>query len=271
MSEMTFRVTSADGTSIAYDRQGTGPAVILVGGVLDDGGENAPLAALLAEHFTVYNYARRGRAPSGDTPPYAAEREVEDLDALIAVAGGSAHLYGASSGGAVALEAAAAGSAIDKIITWDLPYAIGDDVRPRIERYLADAQASYDAGQDEEVLELFMRMTGAADAAIAAGKETPLWEQSVGLASTLVHDPLFQCRYMLPTDRLGTITQPVLLLTEGTITSPYMAGLPSDYFDRAADAAAEALPHAESRSLHGQDHVVDPDVMAPLLRTFFSQ
>lgn len=271
MSEMTFRVTSADGTSIAYDRQGTGPAVILVGGVLDDGGENAPLAALLAEHFTVYNYARRGRAPSGDTPPYAAEREVEDLDALIAVAGGSAHLYGASSGGAVALEAAAAGSAIDKIVVWDLPYAIGDDVRPRIERYLADAQAPYDAGQDEEVLELFMRMTGAPDAAIAAGKGTPFWAYSVGLASTLVHDPLFQCRYMLPTDRLGTITQPVLLLTEGTITSPYMAGLPSDYFDRAADAAAEALPHAERRSLHGQDHVVDPDVMAPLLRTFFSQ
>ena len=98
MSEMTFWVTSADGTSIAYDRQGTGPAVILVGGVLDDGGENAPLAVLLAEHFTVYNYARRGRAPSGDTPPYAVEREVEDLDALIAAAGGSAHLYGASSG-----------------------------------------------------------------------------------------------------------------------------------------------------------------------------
>ena len=121
MSEMTFWVTSADGTSIAYDRQGTGPAVILVGGVLDDGSENAPLAALLAEHFTVYNYARRGRAPSGDTPPYAVEREVEDLDALIAAAGGSAHLYGASSGGAVALEAAAAGSAIDKIVVWDLP------------------------------------------------------------------------------------------------------------------------------------------------------
>ena len=86
MSEMTFRVTSADGTSIAYDRQGTGPAVILVGGVLDDGGENAPLAALLAEHFTVYNYARRGRGESGDTQPYAVEREIEDLEALVAVA-----------------------------------------------------------------------------------------------------------------------------------------------------------------------------------------
>ena len=102
---MTLRVTSADGTRIAYDRKGTGPAVILVGGTLDDGAENAPLARLLANHFTVYNYARRGRGASGNTPPYAVAREVEDLDALIATAGGSAHVYGASSGGALALEA----------------------------------------------------------------------------------------------------------------------------------------------------------------------
>ena len=81
MNEMTLRVTSADGTRIAYDRKGTGPAVILVGGTLDDGAENAPLARLLANHFTVYNYARRGRGASGNTPPYALARELEDLDA----------------------------------------------------------------------------------------------------------------------------------------------------------------------------------------------
>src|SRR3954471_13354926 len=93
VNEMTLRVTSADGTRIAYDRKGTGPAVILVGGTLDDGAENAPLARLLANQFTVYNYARRGRGASGNTPPYAMAREVEDLDALIATAGGSAHVY----------------------------------------------------------------------------------------------------------------------------------------------------------------------------------
>jgi alpha-beta hydrolase superfamily lysophospholipase len=95
------RVVSNDGTSIAYDRQGTGPAVFLVGGGLDDGAENAQLATELAQHFTVYNYARRGRGESGDTPPYAVAREIEDIAALIDEAGGSAHLYGVSSGGAL--------------------------------------------------------------------------------------------------------------------------------------------------------------------------
>jgi pimeloyl-ACP methyl ester carboxylesterase len=101
------RVTSKDGTSIAYDRKGSGPAVILVGGGLDDGAENAPLALELAGPFTVYNYARRGRGDSGDTLPYALEREIEDIEALTAEAGGSAHLFGVSSGGALALEAIA--------------------------------------------------------------------------------------------------------------------------------------------------------------------
>jgi pimeloyl-ACP methyl ester carboxylesterase len=102
------RVTSKDGTSIAYEHDGRGPAVILVGGAIDDGSENAPLIPELTENFTVYNYARRGRGESGDTPPYTVEREIEDLQALIAEHGGSAHVFGASSGGGLALEAAAA-------------------------------------------------------------------------------------------------------------------------------------------------------------------
>jgi pimeloyl-ACP methyl ester carboxylesterase len=113
-----FRVTSKDGTSIAYHRQGDGPAVIMVGGGLDDGSENAPLVPELARRFTVYNYARRGRGDSGDTRPYALEREIEDLQVLIAEAGGSAHLYGVSSGGALAMEAAAAGLAVDRLAVY---------------------------------------------------------------------------------------------------------------------------------------------------------
>jgi len=109
------RVTSADGTSIAYDRRGSGPAVILVAGGLDDGSENAPLATALAERFTAYNYSRRGRGESGDTPASRVEREIEDIEALIAEAGGSAHLYGVSSGGALVLEAASAGLAIRRV------------------------------------------------------------------------------------------------------------------------------------------------------------
>ena len=103
------RVPSKDGTSIAYDRLGDGPAVVLVGGAFVDRSENAPLAAELAGRFTTINYDRRGRGASGDTPPYALRREIEDLEALLAAAGGSTHLYGVSSGGALVLEAAAAG------------------------------------------------------------------------------------------------------------------------------------------------------------------
>jgi pimeloyl-ACP methyl ester carboxylesterase len=93
-------VMSRDGTSIAFERAGAGPALVLVGGSLDDGSENAPLAAELARTFTVVNYARRGRGASGDTPPYAVDREIEDLSALVADAGGRAHVVGVSSGGA---------------------------------------------------------------------------------------------------------------------------------------------------------------------------
>src|SRR5215207_3379462 len=244
MNEMAFRVTSNDGTTIAYDRKGSGPAVVLVGGALDDGAENAPLIPALAEHFTVYNYARRGRGASGFTEPYAVEREIEDLDALIAEAGGSAHLFGASSGGALALEAAAAGPAIDTIAVWEVPYAVGDDIRPRFEENIAARKA--------------------------AGKQTSHWADSVALAPTLVHDSVFHNRYQLPTDRLATVTQPVLVTTGGPITAPYMAGLPSDFFDRAADELADLLPHAQRETLEGPDHVVDPQIVGPLLLRFFS-
>lgn len=273
MNEMPFHVTSDDGTTIAYDRKGSGPAVVLVGGALDDGAENASLVPALAEHFTVYNYARRGRGASSFTEPYAVEREIEDLDALIAEAGGSAHLFGASSGGALALEAAAAGSAIDTIAVWEVPYAVGDDLRPRIEQYVADTRRAFDAGRHEEVLELFMRLTGASDDNIAArkaaGKQTTHWADSVALAPTIVHDSIFLNRYQVPADRLATITQPVLVTTGGPITVPYMAGLPADYFDRAADELAALLPHARRETLEVADHVVDPHAIGPALVRFF--
>lgn len=268
---MTLHVTSRDGTTIAYDRQGGGPAVILVGGGLDDGTENAPLVPVLAEHFTVYNYARRGRGASGDTPPYAVEREIEDLDALIAAAGGSAHLYGVSSGGALALEAAAAGTAVDRLAVYEVPYAVGDDLRPRFERYVAETRRAYDEGRHDDMLQLFMRVTGASDEDIAAGKDSPHWAQSVALAHTLVHDIVFLNGYRFPAGRLREVTRPVLAVTGGRITAPYMSGLPADFFDRAADAIAATVPTTERRTLEGQGHMVAPGALAPLLRTFFTR
>jgi pimeloyl-ACP methyl ester carboxylesterase len=116
--DLLKEIHSIDGTTIAFDRLGDGPPVILVCGGSTDRTANAPLAELLAEHFTVLNYDRRGRGDSGDTLPYAVEREVEDMEAVIAEAGGSAFVYGTSSGGALALEAAASGLAITKLAVW---------------------------------------------------------------------------------------------------------------------------------------------------------
>lgn len=271
MSSLVDHVTSEDGTTIAYDRRGSGPAVILIGGALDDGSENAPLAAALADRFTVYNYARRGRGASGDTPPYAVAREIEDLRALISEAGGSAHVFGASAGGALALEAAAAGAAIDSIVVYEVPYAVGDDLRPRFQRYVEQTRQAYDEGRLDDVVELFMRLTGASDDDIAAGKGSPYWAPMVALAHTLVHDSVFLDAYQLPADRLARITQPVLAATGGTITAPHMAGLPADYFDRAADAIAETIPDAERLTVPGAGHMVDAKVLAPVLERFFSR
>jgi alpha-beta hydrolase superfamily lysophospholipase len=159
------RVTSKDGTSIAYERQGSGPAVILVTGGLDDGSENAPLAAELAEHFSVYNYNRRGRGDSGDTPPYAVEREIEDIEALVAEAGGSAHLYGVSTGAALALEAAQDIAGVRSSPYWPgmeaIAHTLADAVAasiPRAERQTLEGQSHVvDPKAFTPVLERFFR------------------------------------------------------------------------------------------------------------------
>src|SRR5947199_7629740 len=120
------KVRSKDGTAIAFDQSGDGPAIILVGGAMSTQSASMPLAALLAPHFTVFAYDRRGRGDSGDTAPYAVEREVEDLQALIGEAGGSAYVFGHSSGAALALEAAARGSSITKLALYEAPYIVDD-------------------------------------------------------------------------------------------------------------------------------------------------
>ena len=132
------QVTSKDGTSIAFDRLGSGPPVILVSGGSVDRWSNAPLGTLLATDFTVYNYDRRGRGPSGDTPPYAVQREIEDIEAVIGAAGGSAGLYGSSSGAALALEATASGLPVTKLALWEPPYILDESARPpadQVEQY----------------------------------------------------------------------------------------------------------------------------------------
>ena len=254
------RVASRDGTAIAYERTGSGPALILVGGGLDDGSENAPLMPELAGSFTVCNYARRGRAESGDTPPYAVEREIEDIHALVAEAGGSAHLYGVSSGGALALEAAAAGVAVGRVAVYELPYATTDEALRRWREYLSRLSAALAEDRRGDALELFMRMAGSSEEGVEGARRSAAWPGLEALAHTLAYDAACLGDGLPPVKRLATIAQPVLVLTGGG----------DDFFERAADAVATALPRAERRVLAGEQHVADPKAVAPVLADFLA-
>ena len=251
------RVISADGTSIAYQRNGSGPAVILIGGGLDDGSENAPLAEELAKHFTVYNFARRGRGDSGDTQPYAVQREIEDIAALIEEAGGIAHLFGVSSGGMFALEAAAAGLAIGRIAVYEVPYDTADDALQRAQEYHEQLDGALVRGRRADAVGLFMRLAGSSEQDVADAMNSPYWPGLEDLAHTLAYDAALYGPP--PTARLVTITQRTLVATGGS----------NAYFEQAADDVAASLPNTERQVIEGQGHVVDSKVMAAVLARFF--
>jgi pimeloyl-ACP methyl ester carboxylesterase len=251
-------VNSADGTRIAYQRTGSGPPVVLVGGGLDDGAENAPIAPELAGEFTVVNYARRGRAGSGDTPPYALAREFEDLAALIAMAGGRAHLFGASSGGGLALEAAAAGLPVDRVAVYEVPYFLADDQLQQWREYVVNLEALLADDRRDEALELFMRLAGSSEEDIAGARTAPVWPALRTLAPTLAHDAACLGDGH-PPPRLAEITQPTLVLTGD-----------NPFFHDAATAIAKTVPNAQRETLAGQGHVADPKALAPTLSRFYN-
>lgn len=264
-----MRVTSKDGTSIGYERAGTGPAVVLVGGGLDDGSENAALVPELARRFTVYNYARRGRGESGDTAPYAVAREVEDLNAVIGAAGGPVHLFGASSGGALVIEAAAAGLAVDRVAVYEVPYMSDETMVAHWSAYVDQLTAVLAEGRRSAAVELFMRLAGSSDEDVAGARSSPFWPGLVALAPTLAHDAACLGDGRVPVTRLATITRPTLVATGG-MPDPHLAGLRPGFFDDAADAIAAALPNAERRVVEGQSHVADPKAFAAVLDQFFT-
>ncbi len=254
-------VTSSDGTTIAFDQLGGGPPVILVCGGSTDRTANAPLAELLAEHFTVLNYDRRGRGDSGDTAPYAVEREVEDIDAVITVAGGSAPVYGTSSGAALALEAAASGLAITKLVLWEPPYIPEGHPRPP-----ADTARMYTklvaAGRRGDAVEYFMAtVVGLPPEFVAEAKKAPWWPAQEALAHTLAYDATIMGDYSLPTERVASVTVPTLVI-DGGASFPWIR--------QTAQAVAEVIPDAQWRTLEGQTHNVAPEVLAPVLEKFFA-
>jgi pimeloyl-ACP methyl ester carboxylesterase len=263
------QVTSKDGTAIAYDRQGSGPAVILVGGAFVDRSENAPLAAQLAERFTVYNYDRRGRGGSGDIQPYAVEREIEDLEALIAEAGGSAHLYGVSSGGALVLEAAAAGVPVDRLAVYEVPYDMAEGGPQRHREYVERLEGFLAEGRRGDAAELFMRLAGASDEMVAGARSSPMWPGLEAIAPTLRYDAACMGDNRPPIDRLARIMRPTLVATGGASPESFVGG-GGDFFARAADAIAAGIPRAQRQTIEGQTHQADPKVMAEVLERFFT-
>ncbi|MCW2875691.1 alpha/beta fold hydrolase [Actinacidiphila oryziradicis] len=255
-------VTSADGTAIAYERTGSGPALVLVDGAMcyRAAGPMQPLAALLQDNFSVYTYDRRGRGESSDTTPYAVAREVEDLQALIAQAGGEAYVYAISSGVALALATAAAGPWITKLALYEPPFMaeVGDSAR--IKEYTERLSELLDAGRRGDAVALFMTNVGIPAEAVAGIRAQPGWAALEALAPTLAYDDEVLGDGSVPRDLASTIAVPALVLGGGA--SPQS-------LQQAAKATADSLPAAEHRTLDGQTHDVAPDVLTPVLVEFF--
>jgi pimeloyl-ACP methyl ester carboxylesterase len=256
------KVTSKDGTLIAFDRSGDGPAVIMVGGALSERSAGAPLAALLAPHFTVFTYDRRGRGDSGDTPPYTVQHEIEDLEAILQEAGGAGFVFGHSSGAALALEATGHLSAkIKKLAVYEPPYMVAaSDPKPPAD-HLEQIKALLAQGRRGDAVAYFMTtVVGMPAEAVTPMRRAPMWSGLEALAHTLVYDVLVMGHYSFPRQRVAAITTPILALAGGA--SPAWA-------HHAAQAIADTAPHAQRRTLDGQTHGAAPEVIAPVLQAFF--
>jgi pimeloyl-ACP methyl ester carboxylesterase len=241
------KLRSSDGTEIVFDRLGQGPPIILVSGASTDRRVHTALAELLAAGHTVLNYDRRGRGDSGDTLPYAVEREFEDLGAVIAAGGGSTAVFGSSSGAILALRAALAGLPITRLALWEPPFLVEgwDEYVSRLREALA-------AGRRGDAVAVFMRQVGMPEEQIAGVRGSPMWPSLEAIAHTLAYDAAVMGDAGLPAD-LDSLEVPTLVLT-GTETGAWT--------DRVAAALTAALPVVEHRVLEGQSHAVDPGALA---------
>jgi pimeloyl-ACP methyl ester carboxylesterase len=257
---MDKKTISRDGTPIAYESAGRGPAVVLVSGAMSTGATVAPLAGPLSDRFRVVWYDRRGRGESGDTTPYAVAREVEDLAALIAAVGGEASLCGISSGGALALEAAASGLPVRRVAVYETPFAVYEGGEKDLAEYTRGLLEALAQGRRGDAVELFLRLTGMAEEMIQGARQSPMWVGMESLAPSLAYDNAVLGDGPVPRERLASITAPVLAVAGGA--SPA-------WMREAARTVAEAAPDGTYRSLEGQTHMVDPSALAPVLAEFF--
>ncbi len=259
-------VRSSDGTAIAFDRSGQGPALILVTGAIAARSDAASLAAHLSPHFSVFAYDRRGRGESGDTAPYAVEREVEDLDALINEAGGSAFVFGHSSGAVLALEAARLlPTKITKLAVYEPPFIVDDSRPPVPENYVTRLTELISSGRRGEAVEYYMtRALRVPVEEVAHMQNAPMWEAMEAVAHTLVYDGTIMGDTMHgslePLRKWASVTMPTLVMDGGKSPAFMHSG---------AQALTDTLPNAQHRHFPDQDHGVADDVLVPVLVEFF--
>lgn len=259
---MAAYVTSADGTRIAFDRLGDGPPVIVVGGMFCDRTTFQPLAAELAPHFQAITYDRRGRGDSGDTTPYAVEREVEDLAAVIAEVGGAASVYGHSSGAGLALTAAAAGLPIKRLVLHEPPYGGDDEASQREARALAETVVTaITEDRRADAISAFMSASGMPPDMVDSMSTDP---HMLALAPTMPYD--FEVMGdvnggVIPEERARGLGMPTLVIVGAA--SP-------DFFRDAAERIVELVPDCRLAVLEGQDHGAPADAVAPVVAEFLT-
>jgi pimeloyl-ACP methyl ester carboxylesterase len=261
---MMDTIRSKDGTMIAFDKHGSGPALILVAGATSTRSSKADLADVLAPHFSVYNYDRRGRGDSGDTAPYAVDREIEDIDALIDEAGGSALLYGHSSGGCLALDATVAlGDKVKGLAVYEVPYNDDPQAQKAWGEYLTRLTDALTSNRRGDAVALFMAVAGAPEAEIQSMRKAPFWGEMEAVAPTLAYDHTYIMGKdgSVPVERAAAVRVPTLLMTGGR-GAPFML--------ETARTLSKVIPRATLRTLNGQTHVVQPEVLAPVLVEYFA-
>jgi pimeloyl-ACP methyl ester carboxylesterase len=259
-------VSSSDGTRIAYDQQGEGPALILVDGALTvhSSRSGSELARLLAPHFTVYGFDRRGRGQSGDTLPYAVDREIDDIQALIERAGGSAFLYGHSSGGPLAMRAALRlGRQVSKIAMYEAPYNNDPGAQEPWRRYLGQLTAALAAGRRGDAVALFLRFVGTPAEQVDGLRRAPSWPGLEAIAPTLAYDhaAIMGPSLSVPAELAAGVSVPALVMAGD-------AGLA--FMPETARSLSQAIPLGQLRILAGQTHQVNPGALAPILTEFLT-
>ena len=259
-------VRSKDGTTIAFDRQGDGSALILVDGAMGtrSSGSKPELARLLGQRFTVYCYDRRGRGDSGDTTPYAVEREIEDIDALMDEAGGAAFLYGHSSGGCLALEATVKlGDKVKGLALYEAPYNDDPEARKAWGEYIKNLTEALASDRRGDAIALFMAYVGMPAAQIEGMRQAPFWGGMEALAPTLAYDhtAIMGKDGSIRAERAARVGVPTLVMSGGD-GAPFML--------ETARTLSKVIPDARLSTLEGQAHDVQPGALAPVLVKFFT-